>query len=151
MHYCLSNTLCTHIHIHCHHVLVHFAHVHIHYKCRKAYTCLQTHTASETQSLPLAQSVFTLRRAHRVIFLSMNSGAMNIHHKYILVGINYGRLRVGVAVGGFPQVSCRPMSETSKTAVKSKSDVYVCVPVGMWWVLYKPKGGGCPKPTHGCI
>lgn len=56
----------------------------------------------------------------------MNSGAMNIHHKYILMGINYGRLRVGVADRGFPQVSGGPMSETSKTTMKSESDVYVC-------------------------
>ncbi len=54
----------------------------------------------------------------------MNS--MNIHHKYILMGINYGRSREGVPSGGFPQVSGGAMSETSKTTVKSKSDVYVC-------------------------
>ncbi len=56
----------------------------------------------------------------------MNSGAMNIHHKYILMGINYGRLRVGVADRGFPQVPGGPMTGTSKTTVKSESDVYVC-------------------------
>ena len=35
------------------------------------------------------------------------------------MGINYGRLRMGVAARGFPQVS-------SKTTVKSRSDVCVC-------------------------
>lgn len=56
----------------------------------------------------------------------MNSAVMNIHHKYILMVINYGCSRVGVASQGFPQVSGGPMSETSKATVNSKSDVYVC-------------------------
>lgn len=50
---------------------------------------------------------------------------MNIHHKYTLMGINYGRSREGVAGGGFPRVSGRTMSGTSKTTAESKSDVYV--------------------------
>lgn len=83
----------------------------------------------------------------------MNSGAMNIHHKYILMGINYGRLRVGVAgAGGFPPVSGGPMSATSKTTVKSKSDVYVSAcgdAVGGGGCSTSQRG--CLKSTHGCI
>lgn len=95
---------------------------------------MRSNRSTETWSLPQNLSVCTLRNTQRIIFLLMNSGAMSIHHKYVLMGINYGCSRVVVASGGFLQVSGGPMSDSWKTAVKSKSDVCVCVcfPVGMW-------------------
>lgn len=70
---------------------------------------MRLNRSSEKQSPPQTQSAGTLRKAPRIIFLAMNSRAMKIHHKNILMGINYGRLRVGVASRGFPQVSGGPM------------------------------------------
>lgn len=61
--------------------------------------------------------------------------------------------RVCVAGGAFSTVSDRWISVTSKTTVKSKSDVYVCAcvdKVGAGGAL-KAKEGGCPKSTHGYI
>lgn len=104
---------------------------------------------SETRSPSQTLSVCTVRKAQGIIFLSINSAAMNIHHKYRLMEINQGRLTVSEAGGGFHRPG-GPMSETSKTTVKPKSDVYVCMPVGIWWGLMgtlQAKGGRL-SPVH---
>lgn len=75
---------------------------------------------SESQNAPL-------RKALRIILLSMNTEAMNIHHNIYTHGNQLWTLGCGwrgfstdlaVSHGG-------SMSETSKTVVKPISDVYV--------------------------
>lgn len=104
-------------------------------------------------SPPRAKSECTSKKKR--LFLCMNSEALPSITIYILMGINYGRLSVGVAGGGFHRsgplswwIHVRNIKEHSEAHIW-----WVCVRLRghggeQWWVIYKPKLGEVALGPH---